>query len=347
MKIYFAGYQTLMLNRGGPTYKIIHLKKKLEEIGVNVQLFNMWDKDLKIGKNDLVHIFNASISTFDLAMNLKPYGAKFVVNPIFFSNHSAKTLRIYQTLEKPFHKIFKRTYSDYSLTKDICNASKKVLPNTKAEADLLNLGLGVDKKKIKIIHNGVEERFLNSDPDLFIKKYGIKDFVLYVGHLGPVRKNGKNIIKALQEIDHPAIIIADILHNEEGNWCRKEIEKTKNILLIEWLKHDDPLLASAYATCKTFILPTRYETPGRAALEAGLAGANIVITPFGGTKEYFADMVDYVDPHSINSIKNGIQNSLNKNKSDHLKEHIKKNFIWKVIAEQTQQMYQEVLDINI
>ncbi len=343
MKIYFAGYQTLMLNRGGPTYKIIHLRKNLEKIGIDVRLFDMWDKNLKIGENDLVHIFNASISTFDLAMNLKSFGAKFVVNPIFFSNHSAKILKIYQTLEKPFHKIFKRTYSDYSLTREICEASAMVLPNTKEEGELLDLGLGINKDKIKIIHNGVEERFLDSDPELFTKKYGIKDFILYVGHLGPVRKNGKNIIKALQKIDHPSVIIADILHNEEGNWCRKEIEKTEKILLIEWLDHDDPLLESAYAACKTFILPTRYETPGRAALEAGLAGANIVITPFGGTREYFLELADYVNPHSVESIKEGIEHSLLKERRSDLKNHILQNFTWEKIAEQTKQMYLEIM----
>jgi len=55
-----------------------------------------------------------------------------------------------------------------------------------------------------------------------------------------------------------------------------------------------------------FILPTRYETPGRAALEAGLAGANVVITPYGGTREYSEEFAEYAEPHSVDSIKGGI-----------------------------------------
>jgi len=344
MRIFLASYQSLMLNRGGPTYKVLHLKKALEKLQVDVKLFDMWDFNLKLEKDDLVHIFNAGISTYSLAKNLTAYGAKYVVNPIFFSNHPASTLRTYQHLDNFFRKFLIRSHSDYSLTKAICDGAEKVLPNTIDEGELLRQGLWVEKQKIQVIHNGVEERFTDADPALFEKKFGMKDFILYVGHLGPDRKNGKNIIKALQKIDHQAVIIADVLHNSEGDWCRQEIAQCKNIKLIEWLNHDDPLFASAYAACHTFILPTKYETPGRAALEAGLAGANIVITPKGGTKEYFEDMAFYPNPLSVESIQNSISEALNSPRTSKLKDHIMKNFIWSVIAKQTLKMYESVLN---
>ncbi len=344
MSIYIASYQSIMLNRGGPTYKLLHVKKALEDIGIDVKLFDMWDFNLKLTKEDLIHIFLANISTYSLASNLKLYGAKYVVNPIIFSNHPAWKVRLYQKLEKPLNKLFIRSISDYQITKYICNNAEKVLPNTIDEGNLLVDGMNVNRDKIQVIHNGVEKRFAETDATLFKKKYGLKDFILYVGHLGPVRKNGKNIIKALQQIDHPAVIIADILHNEEGEWCRREIEKSRNITLIEWINHNDPLLASAYAACNTFILPTRYETPGRAALEAGLAGANIVITPHGGTKEYFGKFAEYPNPNSIVSIKESTEKSLNKQKDSALCEHIRKNFVWPIIAEKTIEMYQNVFN---
>ena len=342
MRIFLASYQSIMLNKGGPTYKILHLKKALEKLGINVQLFDMWDENNDFKKDDLVHIFNASIATYSFSKNLVSHGARYVVNPIFYSNHTAKVLRSYQILDKAYRKVFKRSYSDYSITKDICISAEKVLPNTKAEADLLILGLNINKDRVQVIHNGVEKRFAEADATLFQKKYGLKDFVLYVGHLGPVRKNGKNIIKTLQQIDHPAVIIADILHNEEGEWCRSAINESNNITLIEWINHNDPLFASAYAACNTFILPTKYETPGRAALEAGIAGANIVITPYGGTKEYFGKFAEYPNPHSVESIKKAIEISLNKKKNDKLQNHFQKNYIWDIIAERTLEVYKEI-----
>lgn len=90
MRIFLASYQTLMINRGGPTYKILCLKDELKKLGIDVHLFDMWDYDLKFTDEDLVHIFNANIHTYPLALNLQLYGAKYVVNPIFYSNHSAQ-----------------------------------------------------------------------------------------------------------------------------------------------------------------------------------------------------------------------------------------------------------------
>lgn len=344
MKIFLASYQSIMLIRGGPSYKFVEMKKSLEKYGIDVHYFDALDENSEVLDADMVHIFAANISTYSLAKHLEKYGIKFVVNPIFFSRHSAVMLRMYQTFEKPFHTFFKRTYSDYSITREICDCAEKVLPNTKIEGHLLYRGLGVDSAKIEVIHNGVEDRFLYGDQKLFERKYGIKNFILSVGHIGGGRKNTLSLIKALAKIDHPAVIIADISNTKEGKICLHEAERNKNLIIIKGLKHDDPMLVSAYAACDTFVLPARYETPGRAALEAGLAGAKVVITKYGGTKEYFKDMSEYVNPYSIESIYQGIVKSLNRKKDENMKNYIKENFLWDKIAQQTIEMYREVLD---
>jgi len=333
-----------MLIRGGPSYELVEIKKELNKLGVDAQYFNPWDVNLDVLNADLVHLFAANIATYSLAKNLKHYGIKFVVNPIFFSKHSPTLLRTYQSIEKPFHLLFKRTYSDYSIPKQICECAEMVLPNTEAEAQLISKGLGINSSKIKVIPNGVEERFLNSDPSIFEKKYGIKDFILYVGHIGGQRKNVLSLIKALEKIDHPAVIIGDVANTKESEICLQEAKKNKNLIVIKGLRHDDPILASAYAACDTFILPGRYETPGIAAMEAALAGAKIVITKYGGTKDYFENMVEYVDPYSIDSIHQGIVKSLNRIKDDQLKNHIKDNFLWDKIAQRTVKMYAQILN---
>jgi glycosyltransferase involved in cell wall biosynthesis len=344
MKVFFASYPSLSLNRGGPTYKIKYLKEALQQLGVEIILYDPWDLNVEIGEQDLFHIFNASISTYPITANLALYGTKYVVNPIFFSNHKAAKIKAYMNLEKPFRKIFKRSFSDYTLTKEVCEKAEWVLPNTKAEGDLLIDGLAVDQRKVKVIWNGVEERFRNSDPELFYKKFGLKDFVLNVGHLGPVRKNGLNMIKALKDLDCQVVIIGDVLKTKEGYQCLEEIDNADNILFLNWVKHDDEILSSAYAACHTFVLPARYETPGRAALEAGLAGANVVITPYGGTREYFEDKAIYTEPHSIQDIKNKVSKALNTKRNDDLKEHITANFTWDKIAQTTLELYKTVID---
>ncbi len=344
MRIFLASYPFVMINRGGPTFKLLQTKKALEELGVEVKFFDMWDTSLKFEKDDLIHIFDASINTYSLAVNLKLKGVKYVVNPIFYNRHSNLMIRNYLRLENFTSKILKGIYSEFSIVKYMCENSEYWLPNTIAEEEIIKKGIGVKNNRSKVIHNGVEKRFAESDASLFTKKYGIKDFVLNVGHIGATRKNSLRFIKAMQKLDVPTIIIANVLKNKNGLQCVEEINKSKNITLIEWVKHDDPLLASAYAACKTFVLPALYETPGRAALEAGLANANVVITPFGGTKEYFGKFAEYCDPYSITSIKKSVEKSLNLEKNNLLKEQILRNFTWEKIALETVKMYQEIID---
>ncbi len=341
MRVFLAANQTIMLNKGGPTYVIKEMKKELENLGVDVHLFDYWNENLKFGKDDIVHIFLAALSTYPLAINIHQYKAKYVVTPIFYSKHSAGILKAYRFLEKLSKPLLQRSYSDYYFTKTVCDYAEFVLPNTKKEASLLVNGLDVDAHKTFVIPNGVEKRFAQATPDLWVKKYGYKDFVLYVGHLGAKRKNGVNVIKALSQIDEKAVIIANVLDTFEGKLCRDLIEKSKNITLIEWLPHEDKLLESAYAACKAFILPTHYETPGIAAMEAALANANVVITPFGGTKEYFKDFALYANPFSVEDIIKKTEQALIMPKTEELKNHILQNYLWDKIAKTTLKFYEK------
>ncbi|MBN1327370.1 MAG: glycosyltransferase family 4 protein [Candidatus Cloacimonetes bacterium] len=343
MKIYLASYQGIALNQGGPTFKLKQMLQHLKKLGIDAQLYDMWQEDIKPDEQTLFHIFNASIATYTLAANLLNRGFRYLVNPIFFSNHPAKIIKSYLNLEKALSSILPRSYSDYRMTGFVCKHAAHVLPNTSAEAELLINALGVDSSRVSIIPNGVESRFYQADPGLFQKKYALRDFVLYVGHLGPPRKNCLKIIKALGQIDHPAVIIADVINNKEGTQCLEEMKKHKNIHYLGWIDHDDPMLESAYAACSTFALPTRYETPGRAALEAALTGANIVITPRGGTRDYFTDKAIYIDPDSISSIKNGIEKSLQQSRQEDLRQHVWKNYIWEKIAADTIEIYRKIL----
>jgi glycosyltransferase involved in cell wall biosynthesis len=189
----------------------------------------------------------------------------------------------------------------------------------------------------------VDERFYTADPTPFVRKFGMTDFILNVGHTGHVRKNVLSLIRALAGIDRPAVIIGRFIAGPYGELCRVEAGKNKNILLIDGLENSSEMLASAYAACDTFVLPSQFETPGIAALEAGLAGAKVVITPHGGTKEYFGSMAQYVNPASVDSIRAGIERALAAPKTTALREHIRKNFLWQKVAEKTAAEYSRAI----
>jgi glycosyltransferase involved in cell wall biosynthesis len=137
-----------------------------------------------------------------------------------------------------------------------------------------------------------------------------------------------------------------MLNMGETQEVKKLIDSDNNIMWIGELPNDSQMLASAYAACDTLVLPSQFETPGIVALEAGLAGAKLVITSKGGTKEYFKDMANYVEPGSIDSIKKGIESSLSLPNSEKLSEFIKSNFLWGIIAEKTINVYQQYFGVK-
>ena len=342
MNVVLAGYQAISILHGGPNTQLRNTAKHLSDLGINVKLFDPWIR-LRKEECDLVHLFAANIGTYHLAREIHALGIPLVVSPIIFSLHSTRYVSTALKTTRLLQKVGRGIWTDYSLTADICNWAARVVPNTQAEADLLVKGLGVRREKITVIPNGVDEQFLDADPALFKKKYGLENFILNVGHTGHKRKNVLTLIKALATIDHPAVIIGRIIPGEYGDACVREASKHKHILLIDGLENDSAMLASAYAACDVFVLPSLFETPGIAALEAALAGAKIVITKYGGTEEYFGTMAEYIDPHSISSIRAGILNSLGKKKVGALRDHIRKEFLWKRVAERTAQVYNDVL----
>jgi len=346
MKIVFATHDGVTLHRGGPYVKIANTHKSLEAIGVDVRYMNYWEVAQEFKNCDLVHLFGANFAVYNLARNMKVDKVKFVVNPIFYTRRSARVVRAITTVDKLTRKVMRGVWWDYGFTRDICNWAELVLPNTIAEGEIISQGMGVPEEKFQVIHNGVSGEFIDADPTLFKKEYGLENFILTVGHMGPDRKNVLSLVRALSQIDHPAVFIGRKMHTGETFQILKEAAQNKNLLILDELPNHSPLLASAYAACDVFALPSKFETPGRAALEAALAGAKIVITPHGGTKDYFEDMAEYVDPYSTESIRKGIEKALNAPKNPTLREHIKNNFTWEKIALDTLEVYKRVLGVK-
>jgi glycosyltransferase involved in cell wall biosynthesis len=342
VNVVLASYQAVSLLRGGPNTQIRGTARFLGEFGVAPLFFDQW-KPLKRAECDLVHLFGANIGTYHLAREIAALEIPLVVSPILFSSHSAAFVRNALSATRVAQRLGPGIWSDYAISADICRWAAMVLPNTRAEADLVARGLGVPREKLQVVPNGVDERFRKGDPRLFAEKHGLEGFVLNVGHIGPGRKNVRTLIKALGRIDRPAVLIGRIAGGPEGEACLREAEKHKNVLVLEGLDNESEMLASAYAACDVFVLPSLYETPGIAALEAGLAGAKIVITPYGGTREYFGDMAIYVEPDSVDSIREGILAALDRPSDGKLQEKIEREFLWREVARKTALVYEDVL----
>lgn len=339
MKIGFIAPLEITAVNGGVRTQALQTASELEKIGVKVEFISPWQTSFDV---DLVHVFVAGPSTIGILNRCSELGIKTVLSPVFFSNRKAKTINLSLRIEKLLAKIGSGIRSDFGIKSEACKLADMILPNTSAEAELIINGFGVNPTKISIIPNGVETRFADSNPELFIEKYGLKDFVLFVGQSGAPRKNLIKLMEASPNINSNIVVIGSLYNDDYGNWCKRLAKKAGNVTFIDTLEHDSELLSSAYAACHTFILPSFFETPGIAAMEAALAGANIAITNKGGTNDYFGELVDYLNPKSSDSIAKAVNQSLQKKKSKELKKVILDNFSWNIIAEKTLTVYKKI-----
>ena len=115
------------------------------------------------------------------------------------------------------------------------------------------------------------------------------------------------------------------------------------------IRRHSSLLASAYAAAKVFVLPSLFETPGIAAMEAALSGCAIVITENGGTKEYFKDMASYINPINTEELRASINELLGtdvgqlKAQNAQLRDHILTHYSWDTVGSMSLAAYESLL----
>jgi glycosyltransferase involved in cell wall biosynthesis len=341
MKVCMIAQHSVTLVGGGPRVQALETARHLAGCGVEVEFFDPW-RQYDRGAFDLAHIFGANMMTYDIALRLHQFERPFVVSSIFYTMRSPAFMRAARRVESFANRLFSGVWTDYGLTARVCSMAEAVLPNTADEGRLIAEGMEIDARKIAVVPNGVDERFRDADPALFTKRYGLRDFILCVGHIGSRRKNVLALIRALARIDHPAVIIGQVQHGDYARQCMEEAARNRNITIIEGLPNNSPMLESAYAACDVFTLPSTFETPGIAALEAGLAGAKIAITKYGGTREYFLDDAEYQEPSSVASIASAIERALARPKDDALRERIHREYLWRRVAEKTAALYRSL-----
>ena len=176
-----------------------------------------------------------------------------------------------------------------------------VLPNSPSEAIQLKRLFGVDASRVRVVPNGVLPAIATATPEIFCRRFGTFPFVLSVGRIEP-RKNTLELIRAARRLELPLVIAGEAPPGFERYEAECRHAAAADTIWLGRLDHHDPLLASAYAAARVFALPSWFETPGLAALEAALAGCAVVITPYGSTREYFGDHVEYARPHRSGEI---------------------------------------------
>jgi glycosyltransferase involved in cell wall biosynthesis len=341
---------------GGAETQLLKTMEYVNKKNLNYQikLYDMWND--KIKDYDAIHIFGAMgfpYENYILTKYAKDNHLKIILSPIFYyrGEISQEQDIIHNIVESTYMKLrkslFKTRYLQYfdifRNTEKMLNTCDIILPNTEEERSQINTLFDIQKEKCIIIPNGVDMDFKYGYDTEFKQKYGLENFILFIGRIEP-RKNVLRLIRAFvkSNIDSTLVIIGKIVDENYYRLCIKE--SNNRVLFLPSMLHDSELLKSAYKSAKVFVLPSYFETPGIAALEGGIAGANIVITKVGGTREYFNDYAWYVDPMDEGNIRQELINAYNAPKRYGLMNYIENNFTWDIVAEKTIDAYDKLLN---
>ncbi len=193
----------------------------------------------------------------------------------------------------------------------------------------------------KIITNVIDlDECEKANPERFIKKYNLSDFVLYIGNLQSV-KNPKLFVELAKQM--PKIKFAMIGRNLDEIHLDKEYKVLipENLTLLNEIKHEDAI--DAISACKAFVMTSKREGIPTVLLEAMAMRKPVVVPNHSGCKEvvcnndygflYKANILDDL----IDKTKHAIDS---KNIGEKARERISKEYNWKIIIKKIDSIYE-------
>ena len=339
MKVaFFLFFPPTIWAPGGVTTRLERSKAALERLGVQVTLFNHWERSRDF---DLLHIFGSTHEVAGLVEAAKGIGIPAVVSAIFDSGVSPWKAWIAARATRlvPFTTVL-------GLRRRLFDCADAVLATSTAEAAALKSRFGLDARKLRVVVSGVDgDRFRHARAEAFAARYGLENFVLRVGRVR--RDKGQSrLIRALDGLDLPLVIIGpeDPTDPDGVLEFRDLLRNRPWVHYLGPIRHDDPILASAFRAARVHVVASTFESLGFVTLEAAAAGCAVATGPYAPIVEYLGDQASYLDPASEASIRAVVRHAYERGPDPRLAEFVCQRYSWDVVAQQLRSVYGEVLD---
>jgi glycosyltransferase involved in cell wall biosynthesis len=220
---------------------------------------------------------------------------------------------------------------------------------------------GVPEKKVEVVYNALDERFLRepmpNDADRVLERHAVTDpFVLYAGNIKP-QKNLPRLIEAFAVAkadlrDHPEyaglklLLIGDSA--EEHSDLRRAVLRSRvqgEVRFLGFVPHS--VLRVFYSRAAAFLFPSLYEGFGLPPLEAMAHGTPVLTSSASSLPEVFADAALLVNPENVFEIARGIRQILTEDVTREAlirRGHdLVRKYSWQRSAEQVREVYRAVL----
>ncbi len=369
MRVLFQARQDIVFSRGGDAMQLRATQKHLIKRGVEVDFDASSTSDCS--SYDIVHLFNMT-RPYETSLHLenaKSYGKPVCLSTIYWNMDESRSeirattpfgLRLVRIMRRPalwLQSLFgleaKNRYRENQIMSSpkalkqlqakLIEGTDMLLPNSQAELCLLQRDFPMAQSKCcKVVHNCIDGEVFDRESAMrghWGRKSGLTDYIVCAGRFEP-RKNQVRLLRAMVGSDIPMVLVGSVASRAYfAEMSRYTTPKTR--LLSEVPQSE---LRDIYVAARVHVLPSLYETPGLASLEAGAMGCNLVMSEIGSQREYFGDRVEYCDAYSENSIRSAVERAWARPwPNSELAAFVRANYVWEIAARETHEAYEQVL----
>ncbi|WP_374550493.1 glycosyltransferase [Sphingobium yanoikuyae] len=355
---------------GGPSVRVPQTARSLRELGFDVQVgsfpdplvkdaaivhgFNIWAPQTGVEMTRAVHALRKPFVLSSIFLDLSerlfwqawlPETFRNQPDPELIDQELVRLRERFDAEKAAKRTPFQGMPGHIESVREMVETADHVILLSEHERSAL-AAIGAHPNKATIVKNAVDpERFGSADPELFARAYGVKDYILCVARI-EARKNQLMLLHALRGVDIPIVLIG---HGQDQSYMELvQRYATENVKLLGRIDPTDPLLPSAIAGARVFVLPSWSEGAPLAALEAAACGANMVLSDRSSEQEYFGAFARYCDPADPASLKETVleayNNPLDDTEREALKEYIAEEYSWGRYARETADVYRDTIE---
>ena len=182
MKVLMSTMPTSFQAIGGGGIVALKTAEYLKKEGVKVKLFNYWED--KISDYSILHNVGTASVCYDVIDSAYSQKIPVALTTIYDFHNLSYIIRSQISLTNKVkqigYNVLNKYFQRFSKVKKMLDRASILFPDTWMEGNFLIKNFKIPRNKVFPVPHGVDARFVYAKPNLFVKKYGLKNFILYV-----------------------------------------------------------------------------------------------------------------------------------------------------------------------
>lgn len=344
LRIAMISYPMLFQHSGGLQVQVRETIAALVKLGVEARLVDP-TRD-RLVDYDIIHVFSAINGNHRIVESARALGVGVVVSPLIQPHWNKRLAMLARLLESLVGRLTAwNVKTEYRQIASALHGADALVALGDVEKRSIMDAFRIDKESIRVIPNGIPERFFRGNPSTFRQATGIhSDFVLCVASINTY-KNQLGLARALEGSGLPLVLIGPCQDHDRS--YLGQLSRHSHVRYLGGMDYTDPLLASAYAAATVFCLPSNSEVMPLSVMESLAAGTPVVMTrnhamDVSGMREVCTEVCPS-RPHEIGVAIHAFVES--RPVAERCREAVR-GFTWEAVAEQLRQCYQDVLQMR-